>query len=100
MDVGVDGPTSWDMLRGFTSVRADPLGFLVSAQERYGDLVAFPVPGPPVLLVNDPADVRRPKRPQRRPAHTSSSSAGRSRIHTAQLISTRANPKPRSSTGA
>jgi cytochrome P450 len=57
-DVGVDGPTSWDMLRGFRSVRADPLGFLVSAQARYGDLVAFPVPGPPVLLVNDPTDVR------------------------------------------
>jgi cytochrome P450 len=47
------------MLRGFRSVRADPLGFLVTAQARYGDLVAFPVPGPPVLLVNDPADVRQ-----------------------------------------
>jgi cytochrome P450 len=58
-DVGVDGPTSWDMLRGFRSVRADPLRFLVSAQARYGDLVAFPVPGSPVLLVNDPNDVRQ-----------------------------------------
>jgi cytochrome P450 len=26
--------------------------------ERYGDTVAFPVPGPPALLVNDPDDVR------------------------------------------
>jgi cytochrome P450 len=58
-DIGVAGPTSWDMLRGFTSVRADPLGFLLAVQARYGDLVAFPVPGPPVLLVNDPADVRQ-----------------------------------------
>ena len=45
MDVGVDGPTSWDMLRGFRSIRTDPLTFLVAAQRRYGDLVAFPVPG-------------------------------------------------------
>jgi cytochrome P450 len=57
--IGVDGPSVWDMVRGFTSVRADPLGFLVAVQGRYGDLVAFPVPGPPVLLVNDPADVRQ-----------------------------------------
>jgi len=59
MDVGVDGPTSLDMLRGFRSIRTDPLQFLASAQRRYGDLVAFPVPGAPVLLVNDPADVRQ-----------------------------------------
>ena len=58
-DVGVDGPTSLDMLRGFRSIRTDPLTFLVAAQRRYGDLVAFPVPGAPVLLVNDPADVRQ-----------------------------------------
>lgn len=59
MDVGAPGPAPRDMLRAFGSVRADPLGFLVEARERYGDLVAFPVPGPPVLLVNDPADVRQ-----------------------------------------
>jgi cytochrome P450 len=47
------------MLRGFRSIRTDPLTFLVAAQRRYGDLVAFPVPGAPVLLVNDPADVRQ-----------------------------------------
>jgi cytochrome P450 len=46
------------MARAFLSVRADPLGFLVQVTERYGDLVAFPVPGPPVLLVNDPTAVR------------------------------------------
>jgi len=57
-DVGVPGPSSLDMARAFRSVRADPLSFLVEAGERFGDLVAFPVPGPPALLVNDPADVR------------------------------------------
>jgi cytochrome P450 len=46
------------MARAFRSVRADPLSFLLEVSERFGDLVAFPVPGPPVLLVNDPADVR------------------------------------------
>ena len=57
-DVGVPGPTSWDMARAFRSVRADPLSFLADVAERYGDLVSFPVPGPPALLANDPADVR------------------------------------------
>jgi cytochrome P450 len=57
-DIGVPGPSSLDMARAFRSVRADPLSFLVDVSERFGDLVAFPVPGPPVLLVNDPADVR------------------------------------------
>jgi cytochrome P450 len=57
-DVGVPGPSSLDMARAFRRVRADPLSFLVEVSERYGDLVAFPVPGAPVLLVNDPADVR------------------------------------------
>jgi cytochrome P450 len=46
------------MARAFRSVRADPLSFLSEVSQRYGDLVAFPVPGPPALLVNDPADVR------------------------------------------
>ena len=57
-DIGVAGPTPWDMARAFRSVRADPLAFLSEVSQRYGDLVAFPVPGPPALLVNDPADVR------------------------------------------
>ncbi len=58
-DIGVDGPTPRDMMRSFTTVRADPLAFLASTQEQYGDLAAYPVPGPPVLLLNDPADVRQ-----------------------------------------
>ena len=57
-DIGVPGPTPLDMARAFRSVRADPLSFLVDTVERYGDSVAFPVPGPPALLLNDPADVR------------------------------------------
>ena len=57
-DIGAPGPSSLDMARAFRSVRADPLSFLVQVSERYGDTVAFPVPGAPALLVNDPADVR------------------------------------------
>jgi cytochrome P450 len=57
-DIGVPGPTSLDMARAFRSVRADPLTFLGQVSERYGDLVAFPVPGTPALLLNDPADAR------------------------------------------
>lgn len=57
-DVGVPGPSTWDMARAFRSVRADPLTFLAEVSGQYGDLVSFPVPGPPALLVNDPADVR------------------------------------------
>ncbi|HET6699412.1 MAG TPA: cytochrome P450 [Nocardioidaceae bacterium] len=57
-DIGVPGPTALDMARAFRSVRADPLSFLGEVSDRYGDLVSFPVPGAPALLVNDPADVR------------------------------------------
>jgi cytochrome P450 len=46
------------MARAFGSIRRDPLSFLAQVSERYGDLVAFPVPGAPALLVNDPADIR------------------------------------------
>jgi cytochrome P450 len=58
-DIGVAGPSPLDMARAFRSVRADPLSFLGEVSQRFGDLVAFPVPGAPVLLVNDPADVRQ-----------------------------------------
>ncbi|GGR65507.1 cytochrome P450 [Nocardioides luteus] len=57
-DIGVPGPTSLDMARGFLSIRADPLAFLGEVSQRYGDTVSFPVPGAPALLLNDPADVR------------------------------------------
>lgn len=57
-DVGISGPTSLDMARGFLSIRADPLTFLGEVSARYGDLVSFPVPGAPAILVNDPAAAR------------------------------------------
>lgn len=57
-DLGIPGPSPLDMARAFRSVRADPLSFLVEVTDRFGDLVAFPVPGAPALLVNDPADAR------------------------------------------
>jgi cytochrome P450 len=57
-DIGVPGPTSLDMARAFRSIRRDPLSFLVEVSARYGDRVAFPVPGAPALLLNDPTDVR------------------------------------------
>lgn len=57
-DVGVPGPTSWDMARVFRSVRADPLTFLGEVSQRFGDTVSFPVPGAPALLLNDPGDVK------------------------------------------
>lgn len=57
-DVGVPGPTSWDMARAFRSIRADPLTFLGEVSQHYGDTVSFPVPGAPALLFNDPADVK------------------------------------------
>lgn len=57
-DIGIPGPTPRDMARGFRSIRADPLSFLVEVSGHYGDLVSFPVPGAPALLLNDPGAVR------------------------------------------
>ncbi len=57
-DLGVPGPSALDMARAFRSIRADPISFLTEVTGRFGDLVAFPVPGAPVLLINDPDDVR------------------------------------------
>ena len=47
------------MARGFAAIRANPLAFLDDTHRRYGELVAFPVPRHPALLVSDPVDVRR-----------------------------------------
>ena len=57
-DIGIAGPGTWDMARDFRSIRADPLTYLSRVSAAYGDLVSFPVPGPPALLVSDPGDVR------------------------------------------
>ena len=58
-DIGVPGPSSADMARSFRAVRRDPLTFLTQVTERFGDTVAFPVPGAPAVLLNDPAHVRQ-----------------------------------------
>jgi cytochrome P450 len=47
------------MLRHGVAALRDPLRFLRWCQAEYGDVVAFPVPGRPVLLVSDPVAVRR-----------------------------------------
>lgn len=57
--LAADGPLPADMLRDLRSIRRDPLAYLESTVRRYGDLVAFPLPRTPVLLVNTPDGVRR-----------------------------------------
>src|SRR6478609_603121 len=47
------------MLRGALRMRRDPLGFLLDVAAEHGDLVAFPVPRHPALLVNHPDGVQR-----------------------------------------
>src|SRR5262245_22321418 len=47
------------MIRAVPRIRRDPLGFLRGLTRRYGDLVAFPMPRTPVLLVNDPDGAAR-----------------------------------------
>ena len=57
--LAVDGPLPADMVRAVPAIRRDPLGYLRGVTDRYGDLVAFPMPRTPVLLVNDPAGAAR-----------------------------------------
>lgn len=47
------------MLRAFTRIRSNPLGYLDDVWRQYGDVVQFPIPKPPSYLVNDPAGIRR-----------------------------------------
>jgi hypothetical protein len=54
----VQGPVPAEMIRAVPAIRRDPLAYLERIVERYGDLVAFPMPRTPVLLVNDPAAAR------------------------------------------
>ena len=53
------GPLGPDMLRAFSTIRRNPLEYLMSAWRDYGDVVQFPIPRPPSYLVNDPDGVRR-----------------------------------------
>jgi len=56
--LGLPGPSLWDLARGFRTIGSEPLAFLEQTQSRYGDLVAFPMPGGPALLLGDPEAVR------------------------------------------
>lgn len=47
------------MVRAVPAIRRDPLAYLASVVDRWGDLVAFPMPRSPVLLVNTVAGARR-----------------------------------------
>lgn len=53
------GPTPLQLLRALPRIRRDPVGFLTDAVAGHGDLVSLPIPGQPVLLVNDPDGARR-----------------------------------------
>jgi cytochrome P450 len=56
--LAADGPTPWGLVRAALTIRRDPLIYLERVVARHGDLVAFPMPRTPVLLVNDPAAAR------------------------------------------
>ena len=58
-DVEADGPLPWHMVAAVPEILRDPLGFLRRTANRYGDVVAFPMPGAPVVLVNSVSGVRR-----------------------------------------
>jgi cytochrome P450 len=49
----------WALVRAIPAIRHDPLGYLATQVAEHGDLVSFPLPRTPVLLVNDPAAARR-----------------------------------------
>ncbi|MGL4173598.1 MAG: cytochrome P450 [Actinomycetota bacterium] len=53
------GPTPAEMVRAVPRIRRDPLRYLESVVEQYGDVVQFPMPRTPVFLLNDPDGVRR-----------------------------------------
>jgi cytochrome P450 len=46
------------MIRGVPAIMRDPLSWLERVVARHGDLVAFPMPSTPVLLVNTPTGAR------------------------------------------
>jgi cytochrome P450 len=54
-----DGPVPREMVAALPLIRRDTLGYLERLVARHGDLVAFPMPRTPALLVNDPAGARR-----------------------------------------
>jgi cytochrome P450 len=59
VDTSPPGPTGAEMLRGIRRMRRDTLGWLTEVADCYGDVVAFPVPGSPVLLLRHPDAVQQ-----------------------------------------
>jgi cytochrome P450 len=55
----IPGPNGPEMLTNIRLMRRHPPRFLAQCAERYGPVVRFPIPRSDVLLVTDPADVRR-----------------------------------------
>ncbi|MGL5858010.1 MAG: cytochrome P450 [Angustibacter sp.] len=53
------GPSPRQMVRDIRAIRRNPLIYLERMVAEYGDLVTFPLPRTPVLLVNDPQGARR-----------------------------------------
>ncbi len=55
----VAGPSPLDMIRAVPGIRRNPLAFLEQCVARHGELVTFPMPRTPVLLVDHPDGARR-----------------------------------------
>lgn len=55
----IPGPQGADMLRALPQIRHSTLDFLAHCQRQWGPVVAFPIPGAPVLLVTDPGATLR-----------------------------------------
>ena len=53
------GPAGLQMLKAFGQIRKNPLMYLNSVWQEYGDVVQFPIPRPPTYLVVDPSGVER-----------------------------------------
>ena len=53
------GPSGPQMLKAFSAIRGNPLSYLAGVWREHGDVVQFPIPRPPIYLVNDPDAVRR-----------------------------------------
>ncbi|MGI4895504.1 MAG: cytochrome P450, partial [Janthinobacterium lividum] len=49
----------WDMVAAIPRIRRAPHEFLADVVTRFGDTAAIPLPHKPVLVLNDPAGVRR-----------------------------------------
>jgi cytochrome P450 len=55
----IPGPSGPRMVQNIRLMRRDPPAFLAACAERYGAVVAFPIPRASVLYIDDPLDVRR-----------------------------------------